>query len=56
MVKVKIFTDNSLFALEDRINEWFRNNTHINYRDIKYNIECDDYHTVIIIYMIENNS
>lgn len=56
MVKVKIFIDRSLAKLEDRINEWFSNNTHINYRDIKYNIESDDYHTVIIIYMVENDS
>lgn len=53
MVKVKIFTDRNIFALEDRINEWFKNNANVNFRDIKYNIESDDYHTVIIIYQIE---
>ena len=53
MVKVKIFTDRSIFALEDRINEWFKNNADVNFRDIKYNIEGDGYHYAIIIYMIE---
>lgn len=53
MIKIKIFTDRSIFALEDRVNEWFENNPDINFRDIKYNIESDDYHNVIIIYQIE---
>lgn len=53
MVKVKIFTDRNIFVLEDRINEWFKNNANVNFRDIKYNIESDGYHTVIIIYMVE---
>ena len=53
MVKVKIFSDRNISKLEDRINEWFENNADVNFRDKKYNIECDDYHTVIIIYQIE---
>ena len=53
MLKVKIFTDINLFALEDRINGWFENNTGINFRDIKYSIDSDDYYTALIIYQIE---
>ena len=53
MIKIKIFTDRNLFELEDRVNEWLASNADINYRDIKYNIEDDGYHNIIIIYQIE---
>ena len=53
MIKIKIFTNRNLFELEDCINEWLENNSSVNFRDIKYNIENDGYHTVIIIYQIE---
>ena len=53
MVQIKFFMHANPRALEDEINEWFSDNSYINFRDIKYGVDASDYHYAIIIYQIE---